>query len=298
MHQPSTHLLLWSLPQPIFVFSCTMLMATASITDWMDAELLLITLLLLPYPLLLLLERFTPRREDWLLDRYDLAEDAFWVLATLLIWIPIYEDYYDTPISDAFNALREASAFPYRFEADSVVGLLLVSLIAIFIIEFISYWAHRLQHRFMFLWRMHATHHHITKMSAARADRTHPLEFLALNLGSAVVLGFFGASAEVVATVLIFRVTTARVNHCNLPLTSGAFGWLFNTAEWHQLHHSGVYAESNTNFGCTVIMWDRIFGTFSDKRSVERVGNGTGRQLSLLTQLTLPFRSNGVIRSL
>ena len=66
----------------------------------------------------------------------------------------------------------------------------------------------------------------------------------------------------------------------------------------HQLHHSCDFAESNTNYGCGVILWDRIFGTFSGKQSIERAGNGTGRRLSLLTQLTIPFRSSEVLRSL
>ena len=130
--------------------------------------------------------------------------------------------------------LREASGFPFRLEADSVAGLLAAAMVGIVAVEFIGYWAHRIQHRFLFFWRMHATHHHITKMSVARADRTHPLEFPGLNLGSAVALAFLGASADVVAVVLVFRLTTAHVNHCNLPLTSGAFGLVFNTAEWHR----------------------------------------------------------------
>ena len=239
-----------------------------------------------------------PRRRDWLLNWRDLREDAFWVLATYFIWSPIYHDAYNTPISDLFASLRDASGFPYRLEANTIAGLITAALAGIFVIEFIGYWLHRIQHRFMFFWRIHATHHHITKMSVARADRTHPLEFLGLNLGSAVALAYLGASAEVVGIVLVFRLTPAYTNHCNLPLTSGVFGWLFNTAELHQLHHSCVYSESNTNYGCTIILWDRIFGTYSDKSTIERVGNGTGDQLSLLTQLTIPFRSNEVLRNL
>ena len=80
--------------------------------------------------------------------------------------------------------------------------------------------------------------------------------------------------------------------HANLPLRPGLFGWFFNTPEWHQLHHSLNYDESNTNYGCTLIIWDRIFGTYSGKSTIERVGNGTGRRLSFWTQYTLPFRSN------
>ncbi len=282
----------------MFVFSCTFLAASAVTTKWMDPELLVSILIVIPIPLFLIVERFLPRRDDWLLNKRDLAEDAFWVLATYFIWAPIYDDTYDTPISNLFATLRDASGFPFRLEAESTIGLLAVSLVGIFAIEFIGYWLHRTQHRYMFFWRIHATHHHITKMSVARADRTHPLEFLGLNLGGAVALAFLGASAEVVGIVLVFRLTTAYTNHCNLPLESGIFGWLFNTAELHQLHHSCVYAESNTNYGCTVILWDRIFGTYSGKRSIEQVGNGIGEQLSLLTQLTIPFRSNEVLRSL
>jgi len=298
MERQSRQAFYWSLPQPVFVFGCTALVASAITTQWMDAQLLIAIMLGLSIPVLLVAERIVPRRDDWLLNWRDVAEDAFWVFATYLIWVPIYDEYYDTPISTAFASLREASAFPFRLEADTITGLLVAAMVGIIAIEFIGYWAHRLQHRFMFLWRIHATHHHITKMSVARADRTHPLEFLGLNLGSAVALAYLGASADVVAVVLVFRLTAGHVNHCNLPLTSGVFGWVFNTAEWHQLHHSCVYEESNTNYGCTIILWDRIFGTFSNKSSIERVGNGTGQQLSLLTQLTIPFRSNTVLRSL
>jgi sterol desaturase/sphingolipid hydroxylase (fatty acid hydroxylase superfamily) len=298
MEQRSPLFSFWSLPQPVFVFGCTILAASAVTTQWMEQELLVSILIVLPIPLYLVVERFMPRRRDWLLNWRDLAEDAFWVLATYFIWVPIYDKTYDTPISNLFAALRETSGFPYRLEGDTILGLLTAAMAGIFAIEFIGYWLHRIQHRFMFFWRIHATHHHITKMSVARADRTHPLEFLGLNLGAAVALAFLGASPEVVGVVLVFRLTTAYTNHCNLPLTSGIFGWLFNTAELHQLHHSCVYAESNTNYGCTVILWDRIFGTYSGKSAIERVGNGTGEQLSLLTQLTIPFRSNEVLRKL
>ncbi len=289
---------LWSLPQPIFVFGCTILTASVVTRGWMDIGLLVSVLIFLPILLILALEYLVPRRKDWLLNWRDIAEDLFWVLATYLIWVPLFDEHYSTPISVAFASLRDASNFPFQLEAESMAGLIGMALIGIIAIEFIGYWAHRLQHRFMFLWRIHATHHHITKMSVGRTDRTHPLEFLGLNLGSAIALAYLGASEGVVAVIVVFRTVSAHVNHANLPLVSGLFGWVFNTAEWHQLHHSCDYDESNTNYGCVVILWDRIFRTFSSKDTIERIGNGTGRQLSLLTQLSIPFRSNEVLRNL
>jgi len=294
----SRQALLWSLPQPVVVFGCALLTASAAISGWMDVGLLVSILIFLPILLILMLEILIPKRRDWRLNWRDLAEDSFWVVATYFIWVPIFDKHYDTPISELFSSLRDVSNFPFRLEAESMLGLLGMALIGVIAKEFIGYWSHRVQHRFMFLWRIHATHHHIAKMSVARADRTHPLEFLGLNLGSAIALAYLGASDGVVAVALVITLVSAHLNHANLPLTPGIFGWVFNTPAWHQLHHSCNYDESNTNYGCTVILWDRLFGTFSDQDSIERVGNGTGRQLSLLTQLTIPFRSNEVLRNL
>jgi len=294
----SRQALLWSLPQPIIVFGFAIVAASAVVYEWIDMGLLITIAIFLPIILVQAIERLIPKREDWLLDSRDFAEDAFWVLTIVFIWVPIFDEHYDTPISNLFASLRETSGFPFRLEADTIPGLLGMAIIGIFAVEFIGYWAHRFQHRFLLLWRIHATHHHITKMSIARADRTHPLELIGLNLGAAVALAFLGASEGVVAVVLVFRIVTGHLNHANLPFRSGVYGWLFNTPEWHQLHHSCDYNESNTNYGCTVIIWDRLFGTFSGKTSVARVGNGTGEQLSLLTQLTIPFRSNKVLKSL
>jgi len=293
-----TRYFLWSLPQPLIVFGTMLLAASAAVYQWMDPMVLLGFILIIQFPLVMLAERLFAKRDDWLLNKADFAEDAFWVLGTYLVWVPLYDVFYDTPIAAAMIQLRESSGFSFALEASTVPGLFGMALIASFAAEFIGYWAHRLQHRFMLFWRIHATHHHITKMSIARADRTHPLEFLGLNLGGAVMLALLGAAPDVVAVALVFRTTAAHLNHANLPLTSGLYGWLFTTAEWHQLHHSCNKSESDTNFGCTVILWDRLFGTFAGTTEVTRLGNGTGRPLSLLTQLSMPFRSNATLKSL
>jgi len=289
---------LWTLPQPVYVLACALITASAVSNEWIKPETLVAIFIWLPLPLLLIGERLMPKRKDWLLDWRDLAIDAFYVFSAFFIWYPILDKNYDTPISDLFTYIHDASGFPFRLDAETTLGILVAAIVGIIAREFIGYWAHRLQHRFLFLWRIHATHHHLTKMSVARAQRTHPLEFLGLNLGSAVALAFLGASDGVIAVTVVIGASIGHICHANMPLKSGAFGWFFNTPEWHQLHHSLDYDESNTNFGCTIIIWDRVFGTFSGKTTIDNVGNGTGRQLSLWTQYTLPFRSNKGIRDL
>ena len=289
---------LWSLPQPLAVLGSAALVASAITTGWTDADRLTSIILLLPIPTLLVLERLAPRRSEWILNWRDYLEDSFWVLATYVIWVPLYDEYYDTPISDAFDWLRETSAFPITIHGDTTLELLALAFVTMLMTEFIYYWLHRIQHRSFFFWRMHATHHHVTKMSAGRADRTHPLEFAALSLAPTVVLAFFQVSGDVISVFISMRLTTVYFNHCNLPLRSGIFGWVFTTAEWHHLHHSLKRHESDRNFGCALIIWDRVFGTFNGNTDVVKVGNGSGDQLSLLTQLTMPFRSGDTLRNL
>jgi sterol desaturase/sphingolipid hydroxylase (fatty acid hydroxylase superfamily) len=52
--------------------------------------------------------------------------------------------------------------------------------------------------------------------------------------------------------------------HSNLDLDSKGIGWLFTTNGYHFRHHSRVFEESNTNYGCAAIVWDRVFGTFAE----------------------------------
>ncbi|MEP1383577.1 MAG: sterol desaturase family protein [Paraglaciecola sp.] len=292
------HDFLWSLPQPLFVFCCLVLTASSYTYGWINPNLLVSVFILIPVPTLLILERLIPKRKEWLLNWKDLATDTFWLFGTYLIWLPLFATYYDAPIHMIFRELGDWVSFPIKLQAYSVIGTLVMALIGTLAIEFIGYWLHRLQHRYMFLWRMHGTHHHVTKMSAARTDRTHPLEFIALNLGAVTVLAFMDASPNVIAVILVFRMILTHINHANLPLTSGIFGWVFTTPEFHRVHHSLEYAESNCNYGCTIILWDRIFGTFAKNEHITVVGNGTGKSLSLWKQLALPFHSSEGIKKL
>ncbi|MBW8190184.1 sterol desaturase family protein [Neiella marina] len=289
---------LWTLPQPMFVLGGTILMALVCVYEWMDKWILLTLMMWLCIPVIMLGERISPRRKDWWLSRGDLFRDVFWVLSSYLFWIPFFTEYYEGPIQSVFGRLRDSVGFSLSLEAHSIGGLLMMALLATLIIEFIAYWLHRLQHRFLFFWRIHATHHHISKISVGRTNRTHPLEFIGLTLGMAVTVSFLVASTDVIAVILAFKTLSVNVNHANMPLRSGVFGWIFNTAEYHQLHHSKNYAESNRNYGCVVILWDRVFGTFSAKPQIEHAGAGTGQKLPLWKQLALPFFSNRALRKL
>jgi sterol desaturase/sphingolipid hydroxylase (fatty acid hydroxylase superfamily) len=65
-------------------------------------------------------------------------------------------------------------------------------------------------------------------------------------------------------------------------------GFLFTTNAWHIRHHSANRAESNANYGCAAIVWDRVFGTFGDS-GIREAGIGA-REPSTMEKLLMPVR--------
>ena len=128
---------LLTLPQPIAVFGSGLLVASAAVYEWTDRSALTGVLVVLPIPMLLLLERLFPKREDWKLNRHNFLIDAFWVLTVAFIWVPLFDTYWETPISRGFEWLSEASAWPYQLHADSMLGLMAAAIFAMVVKEFI-----------------------------------------------------------------------------------------------------------------------------------------------------------------
>jgi sterol desaturase/sphingolipid hydroxylase (fatty acid hydroxylase superfamily) len=289
--QTRSQAFLWSLPQPILVIGSMIAVATAFLYEWTDPELFALIMIVLPLPLVLVAERVWTKRRDWLLTPKEFAEDAFWVACGALVWIPIYSGYFSTPISEGFKAVRNMTPLNFKLAPESTLGLILAAIAVKLGVEFIYYWLHRVQHESLFWWRIHATHHHITKMGAGRSDRTHPFEWATLFLGTPIVLALTGASDGVIAVSGAFGFFNGSLNHANLPLRSGWYGWFFATAEQHHLHHSQDMDSSNSNYGCSIIFWDRLFGTYSGRTDIETIGAGTGKPLDILTQFKIPFVS-------
>jgi sterol desaturase/sphingolipid hydroxylase (fatty acid hydroxylase superfamily) len=281
---------LWMLPQPLLVLGSMVAIAAMITQRWMNPDLFTTVMIVIPVPLLIFAERIWTKREDWLLTPREFAEDAFWLGFAALLWVPLYGDFYETPLSEAFTWLRDRSPLDLTLAPTTVAGLLGAVLLVKLVESFIYYWCHRIQHESLFFWRMHATHHHITKMGCLRGDRTHPLEYLTLALGTPIALALFGASVDVIAVTAAFHFWNGSLNHANLPLRSlPIYDWVFATAPQHHAHHALEMRQSNSNYGCNLILWDRLFGTYCGDETVGPIGAGSGKPLSIREQLALAF---------
>ena len=63
-------------------------------------------------------------------------------------------------------------------------------------------------------------------------NRAHPLEYLALGLGTPMALALMGASDEVFIVSAAFGMWNGKFNHANLPMVSmPVWDWFFATAQ-------------------------------------------------------------------
>lgn len=290
---------IWSWVQPILVLGSMTLVAYMVASEWTYRGLFAAIMIMVPVPLLIFAERIWTKRKDWLLEPKEMAEDAFWLAFAGLLWVPLYSDYYKTPISEGFKAVRDLALLQVTLDPSSMIGIIASAILVILIATFIYYWLHRVQHESLFWWRIHATHHHITKMGCMRGDRTHPLEWLTLMIGTPVALALLGASDGVMAVAGAFGIWNGALNHSNLPLKSlPVYDWVFATAPQHQAHHALDRRQADSNYGCTIILWDRLFGTYCGDDVVGQIGAGKAVPLSIKEQLALSFYSNERLKSL
>jgi len=162
-------------------------------------------------------------------------------------------------------------------------------LLAFFTGELIWYWMHRAEHRWPLIWKVsaHGAHHAFKKLNAINFGANHPLELLWIVLPQIIVELLFGVGNAILGS-LILLVTQTSIAHSNLRLNTTGIGLLFTANAYHIRHHSADLMESNTNYGCAAILWDRIFGTFVDS-GIREAGMGS-IEPTTLEKLLIPIR--------
>lgn len=168
--------------------------------------------------------------------------------------------------------------------------------------SFALYWLHRAMHAVPLLWRVHRVHHADRALDLSTAFRHHPLEAivtLPVRLGVVLALGLPVWAALAADGVML---AGSLLKHMDARLPPGidrALGLVLATPRLHRLHHSVYPAETDSNFGNTLIVWDRLFGTLRlpsgalDEASPGRIGLGAAHDAiadSLPLQLLLPLR--------
>ena len=162
------------------------------------------------------------------------------------------------------GALRDAVGAPSAFVGmwDHVPDALAL-IAAILIFDFVVYWRHRLEHTRL-LWPIHATHHADTALHWLSILRKHPLSKLLSTCVDIALLLLLGVPEWAVGAAGIIRGWWGFFIHADVPWTLGPLGHVLISPAAHRLHHIRDEALMGSNYGNTVTLWDKLFGTYVD----------------------------------
>ena len=241
---------------------------------------------------LLILEKRCPlRRMNFSLRHRWLTNVAItaivFALGGLLVR-PIVTTLMELTETRAFGALQFVE-LPHW--ADTILGFLLLDIT--------YYYWHRLNHRFMPLWRFHNVHHLDPDMDVTTSFRFHYGEIV-FSIGFRVLqVGLTGVS---LSTYLVYE-TVSQLNtmfhHSNLRLPL-AFERLLNlvlvTPRMHGVHHSNIRDEMDSNYSVVFRWWDALHGTLRLNVPQQEIEIGVAayhaeEDNALPNVLAIPFRS-------
>lgn len=134
-------------------------------------------------------------------------------------------------------------------------------IVALFGVDFCYYWFHRTSHAVALLWAVHVVHHQSNEMNLSVAVRqTYFSDFTAILFYWPLPL--LGIPREPFFLAVGILSAYQVLQHCALIERPGLWGLLFNTPAYHRLHHACDVPYRDKNFASTLIVWDRLFGTF------------------------------------
>jgi sterol desaturase/sphingolipid hydroxylase (fatty acid hydroxylase superfamily) len=154
------------------------------------------------------------------------------------------------------------------FNALSFVPGWLAVLVAIIVLDLAIYTQHVVFHKVPLLWRLHRVHHTDVDLDVTSGVRFHPFEIaLSLIIKIAVIVAL-GAPAVAVIAFEVLLNAAALFNHGNVRIPARldrVLRRVIVTPDMHRVHHSIHRDETDSNFGFSLALWDRLFGTYRDQ---------------------------------
>ncbi len=174
------------------------------------------------------------------------------------------------------------------------LSLPLQVIAAIVLIDFISYWRHRIMHM-QPLWPMHAIHHCSTRLDWLSTERFHVFNyFIIVFINTVVVTLCFGPAAALYSAMA--RRFYNFLIHANIKLDYGPLNYVFVCPRFHHWHHSSDRRAINCNYTTFFSFFDLIFGTYylpKDKSYPAEMGEPDRIPDNLISQFIYPLRCWG-----
>jgi len=143
-----------------------------------------------------------------------------------------------------------------------------------------EYLFHRAQHAVPWLWAMHSLHHSDTTYDATTTVRHFWLDPLLKTVTVWLAVGLLFKAAPVLVAAYTLASYYNFFAHANVKVGFGGAWWVWNSPQYHRIHHSASAEHFDRNFASLLPIFDVISGTYWRPRPAEypQTGLDTGEE--------------------
>lgn len=131
-------------------------------------------------------------------------------------------------------------------------------------VDFFYYWFHRASHQINFLWAAHIVHHQSEDYNLSVALRQSWIQGW-FSWTFYLPLAFIGFNPGIAFPIIAFNTLYQFWIHTTTIKSLGPLEWIFNTPSHHRVHHGSNPKYIDKNHAGSLIIWDRMFGTFKQE---------------------------------
>jgi sterol desaturase/sphingolipid hydroxylase (fatty acid hydroxylase superfamily) len=156
-------------------------------------------------------------------------------------------------------------------------------------VDFAYYWLHRYSHQIRWMWALHSVHHSARQITLSVAYRLGWTSLVSGPWLFLIPVCWLGFDPRAVVLMYAANLLYQFWLHTETVPKLGFLEWFLNTPSHHRVHHAIEPEYLDRNYGGILILWDRLFGTFSEERSGAPRTYGLVRQIDTLNPLRIAF---------
>lgn len=138
-------------------------------------------------------------------------------------------------------------------------------------VDFFRYWAHRVAHEQRMWWATHVTHHSSEQYNFSVSFRLSWTQHIKVIFFIPIALMGFDPFVfficNQIAVLYQFWIHTELIRKLPAPIE-----YIFVTPSHHRVHHGTDDKYLDKNYGSSLIIWDRMFGSFQPEEETPKYG--------------------------
>lgn len=165
------------------------------------------------------------------------------------------------------------------------------ALLSFVLLDLLLYCWHRISHSFDGLWMFHKVHHNDPYLNVSTAFRLHIVELLIITVLKSVYIILLGVDKTMVVTNETLLTLFIMFHHSNISFPGEKrLAQVIIAPYLHRAHHSTERNEHDNNYGAVFSIWDRLFGTLTEREPLE-IGIKNSSPQTVLGLLKFGFTS-------